>query len=289
MGDFGKQTRVSMQDSTAGPVAARQPTPGKTTLTEALSVAAPVQRKATGASADAAVDAAPAAPAESEEDFKPAIGTKETKLTGTFGEFSVKHGLTKAPSKGDLGEYAAHIEMTPNKQTGDSKIAFVQVVRSANEPGSAWHTKKDDPGMTADRAKRTDAKSGMRVDRADPAEDKTPFYGMYKDDKGQLNAYSTARVGWFGGPKPMLDDAPSVADPRTREFVATAMDTKTGTEFGAVNWGFSFDSKSKHSGEVTPNLVDAKSDLIKGRDTAMDKWNTEVATKDSGIDKVPGK
>ena len=27
------------------------------------------------------------------------------------------------------------------------------------------------------------------------------------------------------------------------------------------------------------NLVDAKSDLIKGRDTAMDKWNTEVATK----------
>jgi hypothetical protein len=89
-------------------------------------------------------------------------------------------------------------------------------------PGSAWHTKEDDPGMTAERAKRTDAKSGMRVDRADPAEDKTPFYGMYKDDKGQLNAYSTARVGWFGGPKPMLDDAPSVADPRTREFVATA-------------------------------------------------------------------
>lgn len=288
MGDLGKQTRVSAEESTSGPVAARQPTPGKTTLTEALSAApAPVQRKEIGSAAG--VEAAPAAIGEAEEDFKPAIGTKETKLAGTFGEFTVKHGLTKAPSKGDLGEYAAHIEMTPNKKAGDSKIAFIQVVRSANEPGSAWHTKKDDPGMTAERAKRTDAKSGMRVDRADPAGDKTPFYGMYKDDKGQLNAYSTARVGWFGGPKPMLDDAPSVADPRTREFVATATDTKTGTEFGAVNWGFSFDSKSKHSGEVTPDLVDAKSDLIKGRDTAMDKWNTEVATKDSGIDKVPGK
>jgi hypothetical protein len=73
VGDFGKQTRVSMQDSTAGPAAARQPTPGKTTLTEALSVAAPVQRKATGASAEATVDAAPPAAAEVEEDFKPSI------------------------------------------------------------------------------------------------------------------------------------------------------------------------------------------------------------------------
>jgi hypothetical protein len=288
MGDFGKQTRVAMDEVSSGPGPARHPSPGKTTLTGALSeMAMPVQRKATETS-DTGVEAASAS-AEAEEDFKPPLGTKETKLPGTFGEFSVKHGLTKAPSKGDLGEYSAHIEMTPNKKAGDSKIAFVQVVRSANEPGSAWHTKKNDPGMTADRAKRTDDKSGMRVDRADPAGDKTPFYGMYKDDKGKINAYSTARVGWFGGPKPMLDDVPSVADPRTREFVATAMDTQTGTEFGAVNWGFSFDSKSKHSGEVTPNLVDAKSDLIKGRDAAMDKWNAEVATKDSGIDKVPGK
>jgi len=248
-----------------------------------------VQRLA-GSGNGAGAEQLPDAPAsiEKEEDFKPATGTKETPLKGTYGDFKVKHGLTKVPSKGDLGEYSVEIEMKPNKATGASKVGFMQTVRSANAPGSAWHTKGTDPGMTAERAKRTDPKTGWRVDRADPSTDKTPFYGMYKDDKGKINQYSTARVGTFGGDSARLEDAPSVADPRTREFVATAKDMTDGKEFGAVHWGFAFDSASKTSTEVTPALLDAGAAELKGRNAAVEKWNTVVATDGSGIDKVPG-
>jgi hypothetical protein len=285
----GKATRVQLlaaEDAGPAPRAAR---PGAAPGAPP-SVPASLLQTAFGPAVQAkdALEGAPAA-VEHEEDFKPATGTKETPLKGTYGDFKVKHGLTKVPSKGELGEYSVEIEMTPNKATGASRVGFMQTVRSANAPGTAWHTKGTDPGMTPERAKRTDPKTGWRVDRADPSGDKTPFYGMFKDDKGKINQYTTARVGTFGGATAKLEDAPSVADPRTREFVATAKDMSDGKEFGAVHWGFGFDSASKTSTEVTPALLDAAAPELKGRDAAVDKWNTVVATDGSGIDKVPGK
>jgi hypothetical protein len=236
---------------------------------------------------DAVTEAAPKLTDEKpEEDFKPATGTKVTELKGTFGVFKVTHGLTKAPSKTGYGEYSLLIEMTPNKSVGKSEVGFVQVSRQGT-PSGGWATSRSDPYMTDDKAWRTEKKGGWRVDRADAKSDKTAFYGMFKDSKGAIKQYSTAGVGTFGGSPAKLEDTPGVGDPDKMQFTATAMDMKTGVEYGAVSWGYEFNSASKLWAEETPALVDAGSERMQGRDAAFDKWNKDVASTASGIDKVP--
>ncbi|KAB2898096.1 MAG: annexin [Kofleriaceae bacterium] len=281
-------------------------TPGKTTRTEGL----PVQRKAAdgGSPVVQRKDSAPeaAAPAEDpfalhlldqrpdegkpDEDWKPAIGKNTTALKGVYGDFSVEHGLTSAPdpSKADgWGDYFLKIEMTPNAKVGTSKIAFIQVVRRGEVSG-AWHTKSSDPYMGAERAKRTDAKSGFKVDRYDATKAKTPFYGFNKSATGAVAPGANTAIGEHGGAKAMLKDVPGVGpNPENAEFVATATDTTDGTQFDAVKWGFKYEASSKTYAEVTPTLVLAGSTEIAGRDRAIKKWNDDVATGD--IDKVPVK
>jgi hypothetical protein len=287
--------------------------PGKSTLTERL----PVQRKAssdaTSAADVASMDSASTESAspgpmddpfgmhllgersdesgqKPDEDWKPAVGKKTTALKGVYGDISVEHGLVKAPdpSKADgWGDYSLKIEMTPNAKTGTSKIAFIQVVRRGEVSG-AWHTKASDPFMGAERAKRTDAKSGFKVDRYDATKAKTPFYGFQKDAQGKVSPTSNTAIGEHGGAKAMLQDEPGVGpNPENAEFVATATDTTDGTQFDAVKWGFKYESTSKTYSEVTPSLVLAGSAEIAGRDRAIKKWNDDVATGD--IDKVPVK
>lgn len=220
------------------------------------------------------------------EDFKPAVGTKETSLKGTHGDFKVSHGLTKLPAGEAFGEYALKIEMTPNKSVGNSEIGFLQAFR-VGESEKAWSTKKGDPYLSDSEGERV-TKSGYAVDRANAKRDKTPLYGMYKNDKGELKQYSTTRVGKFGGPTAMMSDKPGIADPYKIEFSATATDIKNGSQFGAIAWGFEFNSSKKLFTEETPRLLDAGSDRLKGRDEAIEKWDKDVAGKD-GIDKAPGK
>ena len=226
---------------------------------------------------------------EQAQSWTPATGKTTTKLTGTYGDYEVEHGLIKAPdpSKSDgWGEYFLKITMTPNAKTGSSQIGFVQVVRRGELSG-AWHTKASDPFMGAERAKRTDPKSGFKVDRYDATKAKTPFYGMQKGSGG-LTETSNTHAGKYGGDKPWLKDVPGVGpNPENAEFVATATDMANGTQFDAVKWGFKYDSASKTYVEITPTLVKAGSNEIAGRDRAVKKWNDDVATSGSGIDAVP--
>ncbi len=69
------------------------------------------------------------------------------------------------------------------------------------------------------------------------------------------------------------------------QFTASALDMKVGTEFGAISWGYQYDETKEIYTEETPQLQDAKSDRMQGRDRAVGVWNKDVAQGD--IDKVP--
>lgn len=217
--------------------------------------------------------------------FSPPIGRKTTNLKGTFGDFKVDHGLDKAPTASKYGEYYIKIEMTPNSQTGGSEIGFLQTVRRGTS-SSNWSTKATDPGMTKERAERT-TKEGWRVDRADPSVDKTPLYGMTKDKAGKVVSRGNAQTGKFKGSKPWMMDTPGVLDPNAMQFVASAIDVSTGTSYGAVSWGFEYDSANNLYKEETPTLLSKGDAKLTGRNEAIDKWNKAVATPGSGIDKAP--
>lgn len=217
--------------------------------------------------------------------FSPPIGRKTTNLKGTYGKFKVEHGLDKKPTASDYGEYYIKIEMNPNSKTKGSTIGFLQTVRRGTAAGN-WSSKATDPGMTKERAART-TKEGWRVDRANPAKDKTPLYGMKKNKAGKVVSRGNANMGEYKGSKPWMYDIPSVLDPTAMEFVATAIDVSSGTSYGAVFWGFEYDSSSNHYQEVTPALVSQGDAKLKGRDEAIEKWNKSVATPGSGIDQAP--
>lgn len=299
MRDFGNKPGAG--SAIADDDAAGYPAVGKSTLTSALAPGGvpAVQRKedasnAAGAAVDGEVAAAggeAGAAVRPEEDWKPGTGTKTSTLTGTFGDYAIEYGLTTAPDpkKADgWGLYYIKITMTPNAKTGSNKIAFVQVIRRG-EIGGAWQTKATDPFMTAERAKRTDPKSGFRIDRYDATQAKTPFYGMQKGSGG-VSETSNSHAGKQGGDKPWMKDSAGVGpNAEIAEFVATATDQTDGTQFDAVKWGFKYDLTSKTYAEVTPVLVKAGSAEIAGRDRAIKKWNDDVATSGSGIDKAPVK
>jgi len=235
----------------------------------------------------------PAETAKEKEKFSPKTGTTNTKLKGTFGDFSIDHGLTKVPDKtkagqAGFGEYSIKIAMTPNAKTGTSKIGFLQVYRQG-KTGGGWAMKKGENFLTEEEAARTEQKEGWAVDRANPKRDKTPLYGMFKDDKSALKQYSYTTVGQHKGSNAVLGDTPAVADPDRMEFTSTAMDISDGTQFGAISWEYEFDSASKKYSESVPELVKEGSERLKGRDRAMAMWDKVVAVKGSGIDKIPHK
>jgi len=66
------------------------------------------------------------------------------------------------------------------------------------------------------------------------------------------------------------------------------MDMASGTEFGAVFWGYHDDGAKTIWADEEPRRVDSTGDELKGRDRAIEKWNDVMATPGSGIDKVPG-
>jgi hypothetical protein len=218
-----------------------------------------------------------------EQPWKPSEDKTETKLTGTYGEFSVKHGFNYDTSTG--WEYEVKITMKASDKAKAGKIGWIQVVRRTKGPGGGWATGKDDQGMSEERAKRTDSKTGFRVDRVSAPEKKTPFYGMNKGTDGKLSAGGNTKIGKHGGADAYLYDAPGLYDKDQLEFVSTATDLDTGTQYDAVHWGCKYDKTGKVATEVTPTLITAGEDLLAGRDRAINKWNTDVATGD--IDKVP--
>ena len=127
----------------------------------------------------------------------------------------------------------------------------------------------------------------LPADRADPGVDKTPLYGMKKDKSGNVVSRGNANTGKYKGADPWMRDTPGVLDPTAMQFVATAMDVSAGTSFGAVLWGFEYDSSKSHYKEQTPELISKGDPMLKGRNEAIEKWNKAVATPGSGIDQAP--
>ena len=235
------------------------------------------QRSLGFAREDAAAMDEEAAPDE-EAGWSPATSHAETKLTGTFGEYTVKHGFNAA-------EYYIEITMKPNAKATAAKIGFVQVVRRSNGDKGGWSTGAKDQGMTAERAKRTDQKTGWRVDRTSAPEKKTPFYGMNKGSDGKLTASNHARVGKHGGDDPWIRDKSALLANDKMQFLSTATDMAKGTQYDAIAWGFTHDKANQTATEETPTIVKAGDERMAGRDIAIDKWNTDAAGGD--VDKVP--
>ncbi|HET7502160.1 MAG TPA: DUF4157 domain-containing protein [Kofleriaceae bacterium] len=221
-------------------------------------------------------------------EFAPALGTKTTSLKGTFGDYTVKHGLTQhfdATKMPPYGAYNARITMKPNAKTGGHDVAFIQTWRQKDVATGARVTAANPSNVSADEAKRIDPKTGMAVDRADPAGDKTPFFGMTKSGDG-LTEFSTAHKGKSGGDDAFLDDTPGFNDPYEIEFTTTATDMTDGTPYDAIGWGFKYDGANKVYTEITPYLVAAGSEQMAARDRAYKKWNDSIATAASGIDPI---
>jgi hypothetical protein len=243
-----------------------------------------VERSQAFASSDAArMGQEEHAPPQEEGEWKPSTDKAETKLTGTYGEYTVKHGYNYDTDSG--WEYEVKITMKANDKAKADKIGWIQVVRRTKGSSGGWATGKNDQGMTEERAKRTDSKTGFRVDRASATEKKTPFYGMNKGTDGKLSAGGNTKIGKHGGTDAYLYDAPGLYDKDELEFLSTATDIDTGTQYDAIKWGAKYDKAGKVATEITPELVKAGDPMMAGRDRAINKWNTDVATGD--IDKVP--
>jgi hypothetical protein len=217
--------------------------------------------------------------------FPPATGKKTKTLKGTFGDFKVEHGLTSLPSAGSNGEYYIRIDMTPNAKTGTSTIGFLQSVRRGTSTGN-WSVKATDSGMDADRAARATSE-GWRVDRADPSADKTPLYGMKKNAAGAVVSRGNADTGKYKGANPWMYDKVGVVDPSVLQFSTTAIDVATGAGYGAIGWGFEYDTSRKYYKEEDPVLLSKGDYRLNSRDASITKWNSAVATTGSGIDAAP--
>ncbi|MCB9235290.1 MAG: DUF4157 domain-containing protein [Bacteroidia bacterium] len=219
--------------------------------------------------------------------FMPAAGKKNTVLKGTYGDFTVSHGLVVDNTVTTKRAYEIQIDMKPNQKTEGSNIRFVQTVRRGTVPGT-WSTKATDSGMSADRAARA-AAGGWRVDRANPGTDKTPFYGHNKDAKGNVQNMSNSRPGSYKGNDVMLWDQPGIVDPSVLEFSSNAMDDRTGVSFGNVSWGFQYNSSTKTYKEETPALLNNGDARLAGQEAAYKKWNEVYGpdgTRDKTVDKV---
>jgi hypothetical protein len=197
--------------------------------------------RASGAASGVAVQRSPATP------FSPAVGTKTTTLVGAFGDYTVIYGLTQnydTSRSPPWGQYKARITLKPNAKTSGHDIAFIQTWRQTNVSTTTRVTTANPPNVTADEAKRMDPKTGMAVDRASPARDQTPFFGMAKGGSG-LTEYSTAHKGKFGDDDAFIEDKPGFNDPYEIEFTATATDMTDGSPLAAIGWGFKYDSASR--------------------------------------------
>jgi hypothetical protein len=222
-----------------------------------------------------------AAPDE-EAEWTPSTDKTETKLSGTYGDYVVKHGFSNTD---DGWSYEAEITMKPNAKAKADKIGWIQVVRRSKSDKGGWATAEKDKGMDAERAKRTDQKTGWRVDRKSAITKKTPFYGMDKGTDGKLTATNNTKIGKHGGDDPYLWDRPGLFAKDQMQFLSTATDMATGTQYDAISWGCTYDKAAKIAIGETPAIVKAGDERMAGRDIAINKWNSDVAKGD--IDKVP--
>jgi len=213
------------------------------------------------------------------EDWSPETTAElETTLVGRYGEYTIKQAFL------GITDYRCELTMKPNAKAKGKQIGWVQVVRRA-KLGKPWGTHDKEQGISEDKARRTDAKTGFRVDRHDPEATKTPFFGMAKGDDGKLTAGRHVAVGKHGGADPHMIDTPTLYGEDDLEFISTPTDIATGAQYDAIKWGCVQNCATRIAQHVTPTIVEAGDDDMAGRDRAINLWNSDVANDD--IDKVP--
>lgn len=243
-------------------------------------------------------------------------------MTNKYGNFQVQRGL-EARGVGFSGtSHSTEIGMTPNmltrkgthkRSTGytkGSEIEVIQTVRSGTKTKKGddinWRTTARDHGykkvngsgqpinsdgelIYAHRPDLTEQQTGTgwRVDQADK---NSPFHGETHD--GSLGRHHFLKKS----EKARLRDAPTIVEPGFHfDAMTTAMDKKTGKEFGTVRWGFEAeenDKKERWLKSRTPTFLedDLKSkdatvreealQWNRGRREAYEQWNQAAPRKE---------
>ncbi|MBN4004302.1 hypothetical protein [Nostoc sp. LPT] len=171
-------------------------------------------------------------------------------LKNKYGKFQIQRDVMVGA--GDFGKaYSTEIEMTPNIRARGSKIDFVQTVRSSINDNwkttavdHGWTGETDESGKPIDsegkpkflhRSELTEQQTGTgwRVDQSGYS---TPFHS-------EAHLEITPKVGKHHllkkSDSAQLVDRPTIAEQGYKfDAMSTAMDKKTGKEFGTVEWGF---------------------------------------------------
>jgi hypothetical protein len=186
----------------------------------------------------------------------------QSELKNKYGNFSVQHKLDiQAKSDYNLG-YTTNIAMTPNRRTRDprtaytrgSEIDFVQTIRSGYGDGDRtnWKTTAADhkyqvneSGQAIDenrqprfahRAELTEQQTGTGW-RVDQTHYDSPFHHEAHSE-GVLG--EGGRHHFTRETRPVeLRDRPSITGPGYKfDAMSTAMDKRTGKNYGTLRWGF---------------------------------------------------
>ena len=268
----------------------------------------------------------PAGTAQSEQDVItqiPAAGTAQSELPqlrgvenlqnlppdtlkNKYGKFQIQRDVRVGPPP--FGKsYSTEMEMTPNMRAHGHKIDFVQTVRSGTDDN--WKTTATDHGWTGEtdksgkpidsegkpkflhRSELTEQQTGTgwRVDQADYS---TPFHseghsGLSPDvGKHHFTKKSDSAN---------LVDRPAIAGQGYKfDAMSTAMDKKTGKEFGTVEWGFSVGQNEKGESTLSERPPTFLEDNLKldgepgrearerdrGRKAAYEQWNQAAPGKE---------
>ena len=248
-------------------------------------------------------------------------------LKNKYGKFQVQRNLGVGPPPFG-GSYATGIQMQPNIRTRGSEIDFVQVVRSGTD--DKWKTTAQDHGWNGQtdksgkpinsegkpyflhRAELTEQKTGTGW-RVDQSNKNTPFHMESKPEdktKAQVGRHHLLKKSETAE----LKDSPTIAGPGYKfHAMTTAMDKKSGKEYGTLDWGFDVDENAQGEQVIMPlkptlledNLKlkgsegDAARERDRGRKAAYEQWNQaapgkEQANRDevkrkikAGADNVP--
>lgn len=241
-------------------------------------------------------------------------------LKNKYGKFQVQHGVKDGPQPPFYQSYSTKIEMEPNIRTRSSKslgtrgsdIDFVQVVRSGT--GDNWRTTAQDHGWKGatdesgkpinsegkpqflHRPELTEQQTGTGW-RVDQSEKSSPFHQeSAPEDKAK------AKVGRHHLLKENetaeLKDSPTIAGPGYKfDAMSTAMDKKSGKEFGTVEWGFKVEQNAQGESTIKdrpPTLLEdnlklkgpegeAARERDRGRRAAYEQWNQAAPGKEQAI------
>jgi hypothetical protein len=242
----------------------------------------------------------------------------QSELQNRYGTFSVQHELdTQAGSDYALG-YTTNIAMKPNRRTRDrstgyiksSEIDFVQSVRSGYADGDRtnWKTTAADHGyqvnesghaidrnrqpIFAHRAELTEQQTGTgwRVDQ-------TNYDSPYHHEAHSQGALSQGgRHHFTRETRPVeLRDTPAIVRPGYKfDAMSTAMDKRTGKNYGTLRWGLEVRQDERGDSILetrTPSWLEddlrlkgaageEARDWERGRRASYQRWNESAPIKE---------